>query len=175
MIGAVVLVVFAVLFWIFYPSNDAINIKPAPITETENTGKPVETARLEYKNEEYGFGMYLPDSWENYSIVEDSWEGYGIVTNTQKVIEKGPIVYIRHPDWDYKSPRQDIPVMVFTKLQWDSMLAENFHIGAGPINPTELGRNYLYVFAVPARYNFAFITGYEEVETILQSESFHSF
>jgi hypothetical protein len=33
-----------------------------------------------------------------------------------------------------------------------------------------LGRNNRYVFALPARYNFAFPEGYEEVEKILESK-----
>jgi len=31
-------------------------------------------------------------------------------------------------------------------------------------------RNENYVFTIPARYNFAFPTGYEEVEKILESK-----
>jgi hypothetical protein len=38
-----------------------------------------------------------------------------------------------------------------------------------PDRPRELGRNQTYVFALPARYNFAFPTGYEEVEAILNN------
>jgi hypothetical protein len=45
---------------------------------------------------------------------------------------------------------------------------EEFHIGAAPIGPKELGRNSRYVFALPARYNFSFPTGFEEVEKILE-------
>ncbi|QHQ61916.1 hypothetical protein Ana3638_14920 [Anaerocolumna sedimenticola] len=57
--------------------------------------------------------------------------------------------------------------MVFTLSQWDAMQQDKFHIGAAPINPEELGRNSKYVFALPARYNFAFPAGYEEVENIM--------
>ena len=44
-----------------------------------------------------------------------------------------------------------------------------FHIGAAPVGPRELNRNSKYVFALPARYNFAFPEGYEEVEAILET------
>ncbi|MGB8451919.1 MAG: hypothetical protein WCD89_06255 [Anaerocolumna sp.] len=40
---------------------------------------------------------------------------------------------------------------------------------SAPINPCELGRNSQYVFALPARYNYAFPEGFEEVEDIIQS------
>ncbi|MDD2756827.1 MAG: hypothetical protein PHS80_15045, partial [Methanothrix sp.] len=59
---------------------------------------------------------------------------------------------------------------IFTLAQWDDLLAEKFHIGAAPIGPSELGRNADYVFALPARYNYAFPTGYEEVDQIIQGK-----
>jgi len=60
------------------------------------------------------------------------------------------------------------PIMIFTVFQWDSLQKGDFHIGAAPIGPTELGRNAEYVFALPARYNYAFPPGFEEVEDILE-------
>ena len=65
--------------------------------------------------------------------------------------------------------------MVFTLAQWDSLQQDKFHIGAAPIGPSELGRNTRYVFALPARYNFAFPTGYEEVEKILEDNPLKAF
>jgi len=59
--------------------------------------------------------------------------------------------------------------MVFTLPQWSSLQQEKFHIGAAPVGPKELGRNNRYVFALPARYNFTFPPGFEEVENILES------
>jgi len=76
----------------------------------------------------------------------------------------------RHPEWKADNPRQDIPIMIFTLQQWEALQLEKFHIGAAPIGPKELGRNSKYVFALPARYNFAFPTGYEEVEKIIESQ-----
>jgi len=58
--------------------------------------------------------------------------------------------------------------MIFTLDQWASLLKDEFRVGAAPIPPSELGRNAKYVFALPARYNFAFPTGFEEVEDILK-------
>lgn len=129
---------------------------------------------IEYLNSEYFFSISLPESWEGYTVIEDEWEGFTLNASgeSQIVIESGPLVSIRHPDWEYKSPRQDIPIMVFTILQWNSMQNDKFHIGAAPVNPSELGRNKNYVFALPARYNFAFLVGFEEVEAILKGGSF---
>lgn len=85
-----------------------------------------------------------------------------------KIVETGLMIKIRHPQGTSQNSRQDIPIMVFTQNQWDAMQQEKFHIGAAPMGPKELGRNGKYVFALPARYNYAFPAGYEEVERILE-------
>ena len=129
---------------------------------------PVETNPAVYENSQYGFNFSLPDSWIGYSIVEGKWEGLSLVdAQNGKVVESGPIISIRHPKWTSDKPRQDIPIMVFTLAQWTSLANEEFSVGAAPIPPTELGRNSKYVFALPARYNYAYLTGFEEVQTIL--------
>lgn len=84
------------------------------------------------------------------------------------VIEISTKFIIRHPKWTADAPRQDIPIMVFTLDQWDQIINEKIAVSAAPLPPSELGRNSKYVFALPARYNFAFITGYEEVDQIIQ-------
>lgn len=58
--------------------------------------------------------------------------------------------------------------MVFTLAEWDEVQQAKLTVGAAPIPPSELGRNAAYVFALPARYNYAFPTGYEEVAKILE-------
>ena len=125
-----------------------------------------ETVENLYENAEYGFTFSLPKSWEGYQIVSDSWDG---IATDQQQMESGPILLIRHPEWTEAKPRQDIPIMIFTLEQWSSLEKGEFHIGAAPVGPTMLGQNNEYVFALPARYNFAFLEGYEEVETILEN------
>ena len=60
--------------------------------------------------------------------------------------------------------------MVFTIAQWNALLKDKFIVSAAPIGPGELGRNHTYVFALPARFDYAFPTGYEEVEEILRGK-----
>ncbi|MEH7115700.1 hypothetical protein V7124_25560 [Neobacillus niacini] len=126
-----------------------------------------ETDTILYENTEFGFTFSLPKSWGEYQIVQESWEG--ISSNQNEIIENGPILLIRHPGWKEEKPKQDIPIMIFTLNQWASLGKEEYHIGAAPIGPTILGQNNKYVFALPARYNFAFLEGYEEIETILEN------
>ncbi len=128
---------------------------------------------IEYRNAEFGFTFSLPSSWEGYSIVSDRWEGTTPGPSGDVAVEHGPTVVIRHPAWTSANPRQDIPIMVFTLAQWESLGQDKFHIGAAPIGPTELGRNARFVFALPARYNYAFPPGYEEVDAILAGHPLH--
>lgn len=122
-----------------------------------------------YRNTQFGFSFSLPESWNDYRIITEKWEGRALDSRANgKIVETGLVIKIRHPEWTSENPRQDIPIMVFTRNQWDALQQEEFHIGAAPMGPKELGRNSKYVFALPARYNYAFPTGYEEVERILE-------
>jgi len=124
---------------------------------------------IEYINNQYGFSFSLPQDWKNFSIVTTTWEGEAIGPQGNYTVQRGPIISLRNPNWTVQNPYQDIPIMIFTLAQWDSMQRDEFHIGAAPINPRELGRNEQHVFALPARYNYAFPTGWEEVQSILDS------
>jgi len=143
------------------PGKDSGSV-PTQEQETEQANSII------YKNTEYGFTFSLPKSWEGYQIIDEKWVGEPIGDQAQG--ETGQMLLIRHPEWKADNPRQDIPIMIFTLQQWEALQLEKFHIGAAPIGPKELGRNSKYVFALPARYNFAFPTGYEEVEKIIESQ-----
>ncbi len=127
---------------------------------------------ITYNNSRYGFTFTLPLSWTGYTLVDSRWEGSSVATGA--VVETGPQISIRHPLWTAAKKRQDIPIMIFSIDQWNNLIAEKFHIGAAPIPPSELGRNAMYVFALPARYNYAFPTGYQEVEQILLDNPLHA-
>lgn len=134
------------------------------------------TENVTYENMDYGFTFQLPMEWKDYSIITEQWEGMGLTgEKSGQVTESGPIVTIRHPQWTEDVPRQDIPIMVFTLDQWEELQTEMFSVGAAPMPPSELGRNSAYVFAIPARYNFAFPEGYEEVEDILSNHPLETF
>ena len=59
--------------------------------------------------------------------------------------------------------------MIFTQSQWLAVSTGTMPmpVSAAPIPPSELGQNSQYVFALPARYNFAYPADYQEVQTIL--------
>lgn len=137
-------------------------------TPGSSSSRPSATKSIVFKNTQYGFQFTLPASWTGYSIITGKWQGNDVKSG--KITETGPMISIRHPHWASQKPRQDIPIMVFSHKQWNSLQQEIFHIGAAPIGPSELGRNNKYVFALPARYNYAFPTGYPEVEEILKNK-----
>jgi len=152
----------------------AITVTACLGRESGKTGR--EGANLEegaqegvvYENLEYGFKFSLPDGWKGYSVELDEWIGTNVDgSEGQDPCPNGPIITIRHPEWTEDKPRQDIPIMVFTLDQWAELSEGRFSVGAAPVGPTELGRNDAYVFALPARYNYAFLEGYAEVQGIL--------
>lgn len=135
------------------------------------SGDPMVNDAITYLNTQYGFNFSLPMSWKGYTIVKDEWKGIAVGDPQNKQpLETGKMISIRHPQWTAQKPRQDIPIMIFAISQWNSLQKGDYHIGAAPIRPSELTRNARYVFALPARYNYAFPTGYEEVERILATK-----
>lgn len=165
-------IIFIVLIVIFIgiAGYFLMNVKlPPSTTQTDN----IPSGTIQYTNNQYGFSFSLPSSWTGYSIVTSNWDGNMIDTLNQSV--KGPEISIRHPLWTVLTPRQDIPIMIFTLDQWNLIQQEKLAVGAAPIPPSEFGRNANYVFALPARYNFAFPTGFEEVDQIIQSKPLHAF
>ncbi|MGB9832047.1 MAG: hypothetical protein ACPLPP_00845 [Caldisericum exile] len=151
------------------------NVNISKILEVSNSLFKECFRTLKYTNNEYGFNFYLPLTWNGYKVIEDKWTGYKFGASGDEIAETGPILIIRDSEWTEKEPTQVIPIMIFTIAQWNDLKKEKFHIGAAPIGPTELGRNSKYVFALPARYNYAFPKGFEVVDEIMQSNPLEAF
>lgn len=131
---------------------------------------------ITYRNTGYGLSVALPASWKEYSVSIDKWTGNAFGDQLGDVaVASGPVVSIHSPKWTGVNTYQDIPIMVFTTAEWNDLQADKFHVGAAPINPSELARNSKYVFALPARYNYAYPEGYQEVEQILTDKPVTAF
>ena len=143
--------------------------KPTP--PVNNPPVQTETA-ITYTNAEYGFSFTLPESWSGYTIITETWEGSPLGTGSA---ESGPRLFIRHPLWTAEAPYEDLPILVFTIPQWDAYQAEEFAVGAAPIQASELGRNNQYVFALPARWDFDYSLGVEEARNIIASQPLRTF
>ena len=174
-----ILATFMGLGTICLPLQGLAQSQPAnPSPSAAPQSKPQSKKSVVYVNKQYGFRFYLPEGWKGYAILVDSWKGSRIGNDGADAAdqpESGPEISIRHPLWSSNEPRQDIPIMIFTPAQWKLIEDEKLTVGAAPIGPSALGHNAKYVFALPARYNFAFPTGYEEVEKIIASHPLHAF
>jgi len=118
---------------------------------------------------EYGFSVDLPDSWKGYSVIasKSSLSPTGGLVDLVYV----PLIVIRHPLWTEENPRQDIPFVIYTLDQWDKIKSEQLLTGC-PAPPQELAENAEYVIALPARYNYSYLEGWEEVSYIVHYD-FH--
>jgi hypothetical protein len=138
--------------------------------------RPNTKATEVYKNTIYGFTFDLPISWKGYSVIVEYKQGEinSDKQETTKIEKTYPQITIRHPMWTKADSRQDIPIMVFTHSQWRLVEQGELITSAAPIGPAMLGQNSKYVFALPPRYNYAFPTGFEEVNEIIRSRPLHS-
>lgn len=135
-------------------------IKNQPVTENQLV--------VEYRNAEYGFFIPFAENWKGYTMVKKTWEGRFIDgANVPQTSVSGPLIVLRHPAWTETQPREDMPIMVFTPEQWNLVVQEKISLGAAPIPPSILGQNSKYIFALPARYNYDFKPGWEEVDQLV--------
>jgi hypothetical protein len=147
-----------------------------PPSKTKDSGLVPGSPKADvvYRNTDYGFCLWLPKSWDGYSIVLQTWKGSDNTRLGEKTVMQGPLIAIRDPRWTAEDPHQDIPVMVFTHAQWQLVQHETLAVSAAPFPPSELGQNSKYVFGLPPRYNYAFPAGYKAVENILKEGAFHA-
>ncbi len=128
---------------------------------------------LVYHNARYGLTLFLPTTWAGYSVMIEKWEGLKHVSgkNGPKVVARGPIIVLRHPQWKAAAPCQDIPIRVFTRVQWETYHQDGgFFLDAGGIDQ-EISHNYKYVFSVHSRFNWCEAAGWEEAGQIVQRNS----
>lgn len=140
---------------------------PAPVIES------LVPTSLIYKNNEYGFDFSLPLTWQGYSIIKNTWEGNNL--NGAGTKQVGTKLLIRNPKWTEAAPYEDLPILVFTIAQWDSYVKGDFAVSAAPILASELGRNNVYVFALPPRWNFDYSLDYEEAGSIIAGKALQPF
>jgi hypothetical protein len=120
---------------------------------------------LVYTNRDYGFSLGLPESWKGYTVIVAPFKSFDGGTTF------GQTVTLRNPNWTAAAPTMDIPIQIFTVAQWQKWVATNFdgYPTAAPIGPSERGSNAEYVFATAPRYNYSFLPGWQEVESIIKN------
>ena len=144
---------------------------PASRQTDRTTGKTPSKQTIEYRNAHCGFSFTLPRSGEGFSILQQTWQGDN---GSSIVLERGPEITFRNPRRAVDNPWQDIPIMVFTRVQW-AVADEKISVNAAPVPPSPLGHNRKYVFALPARFNYGDAAGQQEVQEILSQYALHAF
>lgn len=123
----------------------ADSVPTASITVTVRSIEQVTSSKISYWNNDYGFAITLPKSWEGFTLYQQDWKGYLATANaSEKPAENGPILVFRNPQWTASEPYQDIPIMVFTPTVWAQVESEELSVSAAPMPPTKLGENDHY-------------------------------
>jgi hypothetical protein len=126
---------------------------------------------LRYHNAQYNLTLFLPASWRGYSVSVQQLEDeiYSPTEDKQILVGHTPMITLRHPQGQDSAPYQDVPILVFTRAQWDALhhggLWPSFFAG-GVMD--ELWHDQGFVFALSSRYNWGELTGAKEVADILE-------
>ena len=125
-----------------------------------------------YVNNSFGFSIGLPESWSGYTvnqIKEDIYDISGKTTTNNGVVDSFQVIELHHPLESADNPREVMPIMIFTLTQWAHIENQEWSVGAAPIPPSFLGQNSQWIMALPARYNYDFKPGWEEVDQLVHT------
>ena len=137
-----------------------------------------DTNVVEYRNEQLGLSVKLPESWRGFSDVSPGMEWTAYAVGTGKAVDTGPMVVLQHPLWTQSKPYENLPIMVFTPAQWAHVGHEGpdeWSVSAAPIPPSVLASNSAYVFALPARYNYDYAQGFQELDDAIRAGAVSAF
>lgn len=163
--------------WVFWPKS-AVAPEGTPTPSPSVSSAAPAHDPSDYLNIDYGLFVALPDEWTGHGVTIFEWSAEDVTSSaSDRTVAKGPLIHIVDPAVAGGNPRQDIPIMVFTLEQWGHVggVDGDWSVSAAPIPPSELARNSTYVFALPARYNYAFPPGWEEVDQLIKDGAVRAF
>jgi len=142
-----IIVLILVGFGGFY-AYDKVFAPKIPVQE-DNTSQGIT-----YRNEEYGFELTLPRTWQGYTIDGGKrWDGVIIdAPHPEGPDYDGPMIFIVNPQLKSEYRFQGIPIMVINPDVWKLISEEKVSVSAAPIGPAKIGENSKYIFATPPRY-----------------------
>lgn len=122
--------------------------------------------------DQYNLTFCLPASWRGYSVSVQQLEDvrYSLAEDRQVVVGQTPMITLRHPQWRAHAPYQDIPIVVFTRAQWDALHQGELwpSLFAGGVM-MELWHSQGFVFAISSRFNANDeVRGWKEVTEIVE-------
>ncbi len=149
------------------PRPACLDSEPRCLLPEPAEGWCSESTGTTYTNDQYGFEMIFPSTWNDYTDSEKQWIGTDVTTGAKT--EQGPLVTLYHPNYIVNGIH--IPIMIFTQQQWAKVQSETLSTSAAPIPPTKIGQNNRFVFALTPRYQnyFTSETGFVEVEAIIET------
>ena len=127
---------------------------------------------LRYYNAKFDLTFFLPASWRGYSVSVQQLDDeiYSPTKDRQILVGHTPMITLRYPRWQASTPYQDIPILVFTRAQWDALHHGELwpSLFAGGMMD-ELWHSQRFVFAMSSRYNVADeVSGCKEVAEIIE-------
>jgi hypothetical protein len=126
---------------------------------------------VRYQDTRYGLTFFLPPTWRGCSASVQQLEDarYSPAEDKEIVVGHTPMIVLRNPQWQTSAPYQDIPILVFTRAQWNALHHGELwpSLFAGGMMD-ELWHNQQYVFAMSSRYNAADeVIGWKEVTEVV--------
>lgn len=110
-----------------------------------------------YHNSRYDLTFYLPPDWRGHSVATEQWNGqtYVPTKDRDETVAHGPVIeLLRSPPTKSAPPYQDIPIMIFTRQQWDDLHHGKYDAAGAGGSIYELWHNDKYVFGIHSRYNW---------------------
>jgi len=162
--------------YVSYLAYDSYNEVARQAQKAEEDMRALEQKRdksaIEYRNDTFGFSIILNEGWRGYTvnhIKEDIYDLTGKTKTNNGVVDSIQLIELHHPLETAENPREDMPIMIFTLEQWTHIQNEEWSAGAAPIPPSLLGQNSQWIMALPARYNYDFKPGWEEVDELVHN------
>jgi hypothetical protein len=136
----------------------------------------LDDTKIEYLNEEYHFGIYLPKEWEGLQVNTSKETGdKDLDVLFGRIDEEFIVMNIKHPNWTNEQPYQNISLVIFRTEQWNENVAKAVDDDFDLL-PLHIpgGGNRFVIRTNPMAYNSSF-KGYSEVVEIIGDGHFSSF
>ena len=163
--GIIILALVACYLYASYLARKNYDLVALEVQKAQTTNR-----QLVYRDQTFGFSIELPESWRGYSInriKEDIYDVSGTVKVNNGVVSSFEIVELHHPLETAQNPQAKMPIYIFRLNQWPQIERGEWSVGAAPFPPSILGQNSQWIIALPARYNYDFKPGWEEVDELV--------
>lgn len=129
---------------------------------------------IEYKNEQYGFAVYLPPDWDGFLVIEEHQNKESELHELFSELDEDYfIVRVRHPKWTKETPYQDIVFSMIQREEWNQNANSATNGNFGKLPKVVLSSSKYLLVIDPDDYNEN-LREYQNVLDILV-ESFQAY